>query len=867
MSRQWTKPLEWSNEGAEPSTTLKETGFVGGYKPPAGVFNYAFNKNQTCIEELQGAIDDVDGDIATLGTSKQAKITGAATTITGSNLTADRALVSDSSGKVAVSAVTTTELGYLDGVTSNVQTQLNGKSASNHTHSVATTSANGYMSSTDKAKLNGIEAGANKTTVDSTLSSTSTNPVQNKVINTALAEKADTSHTHALATTSSSGFMSAGDKSELSNLSVKALTTDNIVESDTEIVIGTSVNSETAKTKIAQVDIMSGSKTDTNIEFINTTYGNANTTQDGLMSSEDKTKLDGIDDDITAAVNAVQIGGRNIVTGTADMLIGTGGRAKGHWQKSNTGTIENISITDAPIAGISKGIKLTTTTDGNVGNVGIKQDNVFLRNDTTYTMSFWVRGSTNGLKCRLQAYYATKDDSCISSDIDISTEWKHITFTTNKMPAQAKEYSACYIYLLASSIGSTIDICGVKFEQGSKATDWSPAPEDLATANHTHAAVTTSSNGFMSSTDKAKLDNVTGTIKLVEYENLFPTAETAQTDTPVIAGAGATILNDVRSRTYSAGVTVIDQGNVATGDYSLAEGTCTTAVGNYSHAEGYYTLASGESSHAEGFSTTASGKNSHAEGSETQALGKYSHAEGFKTIANDFQTVIGRCNTSSAGATGVSDTTGDIFIIGKGSSNDSRSNALRVTTAGKAYGNGAFGSSGADYAEMFEYADENENGEDRRGLFVTLDGEKVRIANAEDDYILGVVSAAPCIVGDVQSEEWKDRYLRDVFGEKITETVEVEETTDENGVTIPAHTETRYVINPEYDPEKKYTSRDNRKEWAAVGMIGKLIVVDDGTCQVNGYCKPDKDGKATAAETGYRVMSRIDKTHIRILFK
>ena len=59
--------------------------------------------------------------------SKQDTITGAATTITGSDLTADRALVSNGSGKVGVSAVTATELGYVSGVTSAVQTQLNAK--------------------------------------------------------------------------------------------------------------------------------------------------------------------------------------------------------------------------------------------------------------------------------------------------------------------------------------------------------------------------------------------------------------------------------------------------------------------------------------------------------------------------------------------------------------------------------------------------------------------------------------------------------------------------------------------------------------------------------------------------------------------
>ena len=65
---------------------------------------------------------------------KQSTVTGGASTITSSNLTASRALVSNASGKVAVSDVTSTELGYLDGVTSNVQTQLNGKASTSHTH-------------------------------------------------------------------------------------------------------------------------------------------------------------------------------------------------------------------------------------------------------------------------------------------------------------------------------------------------------------------------------------------------------------------------------------------------------------------------------------------------------------------------------------------------------------------------------------------------------------------------------------------------------------------------------------------------------------------------------------------------------------
>ena len=89
------------------------------------------------------AITDVTNLQSSLDT-KQATITGAATTIASSNLTANRALISNSNGKIAASAVTSTELGYLDGVTSAVQAQLDSKAASGHAHNyygVCTTAA------------------------------------------------------------------------------------------------------------------------------------------------------------------------------------------------------------------------------------------------------------------------------------------------------------------------------------------------------------------------------------------------------------------------------------------------------------------------------------------------------------------------------------------------------------------------------------------------------------------------------------------------------------------------------------------------------------------------------------------------------
>ena len=64
----------------------------------------------------------------------------------------------------------------------------------------ATTSANGLMSKEGKSKLNGIATEANKTIVYSSLSSSSTNPVQNKVVKDALDGKAKVQHNHTFAT-------------------------------------------------------------------------------------------------------------------------------------------------------------------------------------------------------------------------------------------------------------------------------------------------------------------------------------------------------------------------------------------------------------------------------------------------------------------------------------------------------------------------------------------------------------------------------------------------------------------------------------------------------------------------------------------
>jgi hypothetical protein len=89
--------------------------------------------------------------------------------------------------------------------------------------------------------------------------------------------------------------------------------------------------------------------------------------------------------------------------------------------------------------------------------------------------------------------------------------------------------------------------------------------------------------------------------------------------------------------------------NVASGEYSLAEGNNTTASGDDSHAEGQNTIAQGGNSHAEGNSTTAAADDSHAEGFLTNATGSQSHTEGVSTTASNTASHAEGISTTASG--------------------------------------------------------------------------------------------------------------------------------------------------------------------------------------------------------------------------
>lgn len=319
-------------------------------------------------------------------------------------------------------------------------------------------------------------------------------------------------------------------------------------------------------------------------------------------------------------------------------------------------------------------------------------------------------------------------------------------------------------------------------------------------------------------------------------------------------------------------------GTKAVGDRSHAEGDRTTANGANSHAEGQICNANGANSHAEGYNTNASGEASHAEGFETFASGIFSHAQNLGTTASvNSSTAIGRYNKAMTGSASTISNADDAFVIGNGTNASGLANAFRVKFNGASYGLSAFNSTGADYAEYFEWLDGNATDEDRVGYVVTLDGDKIRKANATDSYILGVISANPSVIGDSHQDDWNNKYVTDDFGRIQYHYVDKEykklsEVKEDGEEVYETEIKKEYVqmLNPNWNSESEYIPREQRKEWDAVGLVGKLIIYDDGTCLPNSYAKVGEvEGTMTNSDepTQFRVMSRINDQLIKVFVK
>ena len=139
-------------------------------------------------------------------------------------------------------------------------------------YSAASSSAAGLMSAADKTKLDGIEAGATAITVDSAISSSSTNPVENQAIYTALAGKVDTE-------------------------TGKGLSSNDYTDTEKTKLAGIEAGANNYSLPTAAAGTLGGVKVGSNLAIdangvLSGNYSNATQSAAGLMSSTDKTALD-----------------------------------------------------------------------------------------------------------------------------------------------------------------------------------------------------------------------------------------------------------------------------------------------------------------------------------------------------------------------------------------------------------------------------------------------------------------------------------------------------------------------------------------------------------------------------------------------
>ena len=412
----------------------------------------------------------------------------------------------------------------------------------------------------------------------------------------------------------------------------------------------------------------------------------------------------------------------------------------------------------------------------------------------------------------------------------------------------------------------------------------------LSSAKHTHS-------------NKTVLDSITSTT-INNWNNKVDTS-----DLPNIKKNSSSTSGDI----ISSHITIGSRGSGTYGTRTLAIGTTnvvsasnSVVVGSGNNSSAYYSLVVGQNHTPSGYGNGIFGLNSSTTGNYSlcsgtdneiggYSVGMGSHISspsnqgycfgfGFSLETSGNNTAIGHHNKAMTKSSS-SGTSGDAFVIGNGS-DSAKSNAFRVTYAGAVYGKSSYHSTGADYAEYFEWEDGNSLNEDRRGLFVTW-GNKgtVKIAQEQDE-IIGVVSVKPSIVGNAYEDDWQGMYKTDIFGEPITHIVhyeatyreiEVPDVDKEGNLLETTHIEKQleheaydaeeYILNEDYDPSQEYIPRSQRKEWAVIGLIGQLVVVDDGSCYANGYCKVGENGIATMSSTGCRVLSRLDENHIKIYVK
>ncbi|HHE4337548.1 TPA: tail fiber domain-containing protein [Streptococcus pneumoniae] len=243
-----------------------------------------------------------------------------------------------------------------------------------------------------------------------------------------------------------------------------------------------------------------------------------------------KSELTQTAEELSSKIASVQVGGRNYIRGTKRMMLARGLWASGTFRPSGAGTAKTIDVSDSPVTGFDKAIRLTSSNARD--QIGIAQDGFYI-SQGTYTMSCWVKGR-RGQKVKLQTYWQVNDNSGISPIFTLKDEnWTKLSFTSARNRAGVA--SIGYVYLVNAEVGEYLDVLAPQLEDGSLATSSKEAPEDIEgqistvestfkqRANSLDAGVRSLTEGLRTKVDISSL-NVTA-------ENIRQSVKRLETDT------------------------------------------------------------------------------------------------------------------------------------------------------------------------------------------------------------------------------------------------------------------------------------------------------------------------------------------------
>ncbi|MDG7774625.1 tail fiber domain-containing protein [Streptococcus pneumoniae] len=236
-----------------------------------------------------------------------------------------------------------------------------------------------------------------------------------------------------------------------------------------------------AETEIAkQVEALSRTKNElAGVKSAQATYEETTTRRLSELTNlangkASKSELTQTAEELSSKIASVQVGGRNYIRGTKRMMLARGLWASGTFRPSGAGTAKTIDVSDSPVTGFDKAIRLTSSNARD--QIGIAQDGFYI-SQGTYTMSCWVKGR-RGQKVKLQTYWQANDNSGISPIFTLKDEnWTKLSFTSARNRAGVA--SIGYVYLVNAEVGEYLDVLAPQLEDGSLATSSKEAPEDI----------------------------------------------------------------------------------------------------------------------------------------------------------------------------------------------------------------------------------------------------------------------------------------------------------------------------------------------------------------------------------------------------